>query len=217
MQAEQYEKNAARGIMLLVETIALPGKALPVSQWIGQYYGCFNELKLGGKAILLHGNEYKLTIRNFPGKNPKVFFRGSYFEVYINRNSTFADSSAAVEKALSGWLYKRAEVIIGERLKHYCGIIGANYNRFCIKAQKTRWGSCSSKGNLNFNWRLVMAPLWVLDYVVVHELSHLKHMNHSKEFWNTVSLYIPDYKKAVVWLKDNGGTLKLQLDKEEVC
>lgn len=62
-----------------------------------------------------------------------------------------------------------------------------------------------------------MAPEWVLDYVVVHELSHLKHMNHSKDFWNTVAMYIPEYKKAVAWLKENGGTLKLHFEKEEVC
>jgi predicted metal-dependent hydrolase len=62
-----------------------------------------------------------------------------------------------------------------------------------------------------------MAPLWVLDYVVVHELSHFKHMNHSKEFWDTVAMYLPDYKKAVQWLKENGGSLSLQLEKEEVC
>jgi len=135
--------------------------------------------------------------------------------VYINRNSTLEDSRTEIEQALGSWLRNKAEQVIDERLVYYRDIVGVSYHRFCIKAQKTRWGSCSSKGNLNFNWRLVMAPLWVLDYVVVHELSHLKHMNHSKEFWDTVAMHIPEYKKAVAWLKENGRSLKLQLEKEE--
>jgi predicted metal-dependent hydrolase len=166
-------------------------------------------------AILLQGIEYKLSIRKYPGKVPKVFLRDSYFEVCINRNSTIEDSRTAIEQALVSWLLRKAEEVIDERLKYYRDIVGVSYNRFCIKAQKTRWGSCSSKGNLNFNWRLIMAPQWVLDYVIVHELSHLRHMNHSKEFWNTVANYMPEYKKAVAWLKENGGSLKLQLEKEE--
>lgn len=172
--------------------------------------------QLGGKVILLQGTEYKLLLKKYPGKKPKVFFRDSYFEIYINNNHTWEDSRLEIEQALYGWLYKKAEEVIGERLRYYCNIVGASYNRYCIKGQKTRWGSCSSKGNLNFNWRLVLAPLWVLDYVVVHELSHLRHMNHSKEFWNTVASYLPEYKKAVQWLKENGGSLRLQLEKEEV-
>jgi predicted metal-dependent hydrolase len=146
-----------------------------------------------------------------------VFFRNECFEIYINNTVGFESGMTIINEAFGGWFNKKAEEIFGERLKYYCGIVGVKYHRFCIKAQKTRWGSCSSKGNLNFNWRLIMAPEWVLDYVVVHELSHLKHMNHSKEFWDTVAAYFPEYKKAVVWLKENGGTLKLQFEKEEVC
>jgi len=146
-----------------------------------------------------------------------VFFKNECFEIYINSITNLQSGTAAVVEAFDSWFYKKAEEIFDERLKYYCGIIGVKYHRFCIKAQKTRWGSCSSKGNLNFNWRLVMAPDWVLDYVVVHELVHLVHMNHSKEFWDAVAVYIPEYKKAVAWLKENGGTLKLQFEKEEVC
>lgn len=76
-----------------------------------------------------------------------------------------------------------------------------------IKEQKTRWGSCSKKGNLNFNWRIILAPPGILDYVVVHELSHLVYMDHSKNFWHTVSEYMPDYKNARLWLRKNGERL----------
>ncbi|MHB1392929.1 MAG: M48 family metallopeptidase [Clostridia bacterium] len=164
----------------------------------------------------MQGVKYQVVAKKYPGKNPRVFFRNERFEIYMNNALNLESGMTAIDEAFGSWFNKRAEEVFSERLKYYCGIIGVKYHRFCIKAQKTRWGSCSSKGNLNFNWRLVMAPEWVLDYVVVHELAHLKHMNHSKEFWDTVAIYIPEYKKAVAWLKENGGTLKPQFVKEEV-
>ena len=85
--------------------------------------------------------------------------------------------------------------------------MGVTYGRISIREQKTRWGSCSSKGNLNFNWRLIFAPPEVLDYVVVHELAHRKEMNHSKAFYAIVESIMPDYRKWKKWLKENGGTL----------
>lgn len=89
----------------------------------------------------------------------------------------------------------------------YAEIIGVNYGRITIRAQRTRWGSCSQKGNLNFNCLLSLAPSEVLDYVVVHELCHLRHMDHSKEFWADVMKYCPEYKSAKAWLKTDGSAL----------
>ena len=81
------------------------------------------------------------------------------------------------------------------------------YGRITIREQKTRWGSCTSEGNLNFNWRLIFAPEKVLDYVVVHELSHRKEMNHSPAFYAVVASVMPEYKACEKWLRDNGATL----------
>jgi hypothetical protein len=78
-----------------------------------------------------------------------------------------------------------------------------------IRDQRTRWGSCSSRGNLAFNWRLVMAPPAVLQYVVVHELAHIFELNHSKDFWDIVAKYFPDYKKARTWLRKNASSLRV--------
>lgn len=80
-----------------------------------------------------------------------------------------------------------------------------DYGRVSIRDQKTRWGSCSSKGNLNFNWRLLMMPEEIMDYVIVHELAHRREMNHSPRFWQIVEKYIPDYQKRLQWLKANGS------------
>lgn len=96
-----------------------------------------------------------------------------------------------------------------ERVQYYAGILDVTYGNITIRDQKTRWGSCSSRGNLNFNWRLMLAPPRVLDYVVVHELCHRKHMDHSPAFWQEVGNLLPDYKTLRKWLKDNGNTLIL--------
>ena len=79
------------------------------------------------------------------------------------------------------------------------------YGRITIREQKTRWGSCSSKGNLNFNWKLIRMPEEILDYVVVHELAHRKEMNHSRQFYQTVASVLPDYRQRERWLKEHGG------------
>ncbi|MFA6318450.1 MAG: M48 family metallopeptidase [Elusimicrobiota bacterium] len=96
---------------------------------------------------------------------------------------------------------------LAERLDFWCGKMGLRYERVRIKNQSTRWASCSRKGNLNFNWRLLWAPPEVLDYVVVHELCHLVEMNHSKRFWAQVAVWCPDYKRHRKWLRDHGRDL----------
>lgn len=106
---------------------------------------------------------------------------------------------------------KAAKKIIGERVEHYAKLSGIKYGNIRYGFQKSRWGSCSGKGNLNFNCLLVLMPLEVLDSVVVHELCHRRHMNHSKQFYAEVLKYFPDYNKWDAWLKTNGQTYFLRL------
>lgn len=101
---------------------------------------------------------------------------------------------------------KALEYIPG-RVKYFAPIVGVDYRRITIRNQKTRWGSCSGKGGLNFNCLLMLTPPEVIDYVVVHELCHRKEMNHSSAFWTEVEKVLPDYQSAKKWLKDNGGEL----------
>lgn len=104
-------------------------------------------------------------------------------------------------------LAEQALEIIPTRVEYFARIIGVTYGNITIRNQKTRWGSCSSKGNLNFNCLLMLAPPEVLDYVVAHELCHRKQMNHSKAFWSEVEKVFPDYKKSIKWLKEEGSQI----------
>ena len=97
-----------------------------------------------------------------------------------------------------------------QRCAYYLPFTGGSYSSITVRDQKTRWGSCSSRGTLSFNYRLIFAPPAVLDYVVIHELCHLTHMNHSKDFWNMVSSVMPDYKIHRKWLKERGRELTLE-------
>lgn len=94
---------------------------------------------------------------------------------------------------------------IPRRVAYYAPLIGVDYGRITIRCQRTRWGSCSSKGNLNFNCLLMLMPEEVLDSVVVHELCHRKHMNHSRQFYEEIEKVFPDYQRCHKWLKENGS------------
>nr|WP_297707641.1 SprT family zinc-dependent metalloprotease [uncultured Butyrivibrio sp.] len=104
-------------------------------------------------------------------------------------------------------LTTRAKRVIPSKVRKYAEIIGVDYGRITIRMQKSRWGSCSGQGNLNFNCLLMNAPEEIIDYVVVHELCHRKEMNHSPRFWAEVEKILPDYKNRRRWLKDHGNEL----------
>lgn len=161
-----------------------------------------------------------------PGKTGRyVFYRGREYQVEVRTQKTRAgtveieddkmvvilDEAGAMDSAavLEHWLKKMARLLIYQRVRVVNNVLRLNFNRIAIRGQKTRWGSCSQLGNLNFNWRLVMAPLQVMDYVVAHELLHLVEPNHSKKFWGMVENVCPDYKSCRDWLKKNGHRLRV--------
>ena len=109
-------------------------------------------------------------------------------------------------------LYEKAKDVIPERVAYYARLIGVTYGRITIRRQRSRWGSCSSKGNLNFNCLLMLTPPEVIDSVVVHELCHRKEMNHSKRFYAEVLRVFPDYRKADKWLKENGHRIMASVE-----
>lgn len=108
-------------------------------------------------------------------------------------------------------LVKEAGRYIPGRVDYYARIIGVTYNKVSVKKVHSRWGSCSSEGNLNFNCMLMLCPKEVIDSVIVHELCHRIHMNHSKEFYECVLKFCPDYYESDKWLKENGVTILAQM------
>ena len=104
-------------------------------------------------------------------------------------------------------LVNRAKEMIPPRVAHFAAVIGVSYGRVTVRRQHTRWGSCSNKGNLNFNCLLAAVPAQVRDYVIVHELCHRKQLNHSARFWAEVARVIPEYRQYKQWLKTEGASL----------
>ena len=138
-----------------------------------------------------------------------------WLEKHLQKAQALQQAKAGVRKltaAETAELKKKAKRILPERVAYWAPLIGVRPGRIAVRCQKTRWGSCSTKGNLNFNCLLMLAPEGVIDYIVVHELCHLKHMNHSKRFYAEIEKVLPDYRQHQQWLKDNGEFLLARVD-----
>lgn len=160
---------------------------------------------LEGEKFWFLGKEYGLKVVT-PYHRNKLEFVGEQFVLYM----TFPKPSRERIKLLFENLYKQqAKDILLFRATRYASVMGVKFNRLTIRNTISRWGSCSSLGNLNFAYRLVMAPLEIIDYVVIHELAHLVHQNHSPKFWQMVAQYYPQYQTARAWLKQKGHGLKI--------
>jgi len=144
-----------------------------------------------GEKLLFLGKEYE--IRFVLDQKDSIKFKGAFLISY--------DKKDKAEDIVIKFYKDRAYEILSERVKYYSIKYGFEYNKFKINSAKKRWGSCSSKGNLNFSFYLIMAPLEIIDYVVVHELCHLRIKNHSKEFYNLVKSILPEYKTRIAHLK----------------
>ncbi len=120
-------------------------------------------------------------------------------------------SKKKLNVVLEQWYRIQAAKLTKERLDKWSARLHVSYNRVTIRGQKTRWGSCSRKGNLSFNWKLLMAPEPVVDYVIIHELTHLKEMNHSKRFWQLVAERCPRWREHKKWLRKHEAQLAVGL------
>ena len=129
----------------------------------------------------------------------------------VEKQTALADSMGPLTEEDIKQIKKKARVVISQRVEYYAKLAGISYNKIFIRLQKSRWGSCSVDGNLNFNCLLMLCPSEALDYVVIHELCHRKEMNHSPKFWAEVEKYAPDYKTQRKWLKDEGSKLIARL------
>lgn len=162
---------------------------------------------ISGEKFLYLGKEYTLEIVEKDLGQAEVFMQEDTIAVYISQGMSEESRKQTIKEALVKWYRQRFAEVVKDRIEKYSLQLKVAPCKVVIKDQKIRWGSCSKKGNINLNWRLIMAPLHVIDYVVVHELCHLKVMNHSKDFWNLVESILPNYHESRKWLKVNGNRL----------
>lgn len=153
---------------------------------------------VSGEALLYLGKYYKLEVAD------KAIEGVEFDSKFIISNY----NQRQARQLLKVWYVKQAEEKIVPKVKYYANHLGVNCNKISILDLKYRWGSCTPKDNINFNWRLIKAPGYVIDYIIVHELTHIMESDHTSEFWNIVSVQLPHYSKAKEWLKDNGNLLE---------
>jgi hypothetical protein len=152
-----------------------------------------------GEMFLFLGKE--IPLRLVPSQRPALVMDGSF--------ELAKSAQPRAESLFEAWYRQQARAVLAGRVEYYARTYGFEVEKIRISSARTRWGSCSAKKTLSFTWRLVMAPPEVIDYVVVHELCHLRELNHSPSFWAQVEAILPGYKSQRKWLKQNGGKLHL--------
>ena len=194
------------------------------SDWILQKLTKLDDVKstpapkelLSGEKLPYLGRRYRLKVIKDSSISKKQAEVKLYQGKFIAKlSSSVVDDELRIKilkNKLIKWYRKHAEIKINNRVNKYKTQIGVKPNKVKIKKQKKRWGSCSNKGNLNFNWKLIMAPMSIVDYIVIHELAHLKYQNHSNEFWELVETIIPDYEKRQEWLRIHGPELDIKTE-----
>ena len=160
--------------------------------------------RLPKDIFLLRGSAVRVEIREEPGRisRARVEEKGDRVYLYLP-----AGKSSAAPVVLERWLRELARAEIEAGVAQQARRMRLSPKAVTIRDQKTRWGSCSSRGTLSFNWRLIMVPPTVMEYVIIHELAHMKEPNHSADFWQVVAAYYPAHKEARAWLRKNAALM----------
>jgi len=171
-------------------------------EWIDKYVEMAKKTKPLKRQTYQDGDEFMYLGKLYPlrfGRTQSITVTDT-----INIPSAIA---FRVRKELADWYLGQAKTIITERVTHYSKVMNVEFVSIKFSDTSSKWGSCTHDNRLQFNWRLIMAPVLIIDYVVVHELAHTLHKNHSRKFWLEVARYKPAYKQYIKWLRDNARTL----------
>ena len=163
-----------------------------------------------GKECLVEMQSAKKTSISY--QDEKIIIKTPAFES-LAVDYEAPENEEKIEKLqndLKKWYKKQAYAYVSKRVDYYKDIVGVTVTSVSIKSRKSQWGSCDSNGNLTFSWRLVMARPEAIDYVVIHELCHRNHMDHSRDFWNQVQKFMPDFKAQKQWLEENSMNLNIE-------
>ena len=162
---------------------------------------------VSGESFAYLGKNYRLKLTG--NDSGEVKLKGGQLVLGVDKSLAEDDWRGFVRDRLVDWYISHAESRLREKTARYAKILGVKPQSITVKDYKSRWGSCSSKGDISYNWKIIIAPHHIVDYVVVHELCHLIHHNHSPEYWKVVEKVVPDYKDCREWLKENGTKLDL--------
>ena len=160
---------------------------------------------VSGETFSYLGRNYRL--KALFGDKPSLKLRGGYLEASIS--GSFGTQEEEIRSLLVDWYRKHAQERLEEKTHRYAKILQVEPKSISIKDYKSRWGSCSTTGDISYNWRIVIAPHRIVDYVVVHELCHLLEHNHSASYWRHVERVIPDFQECRQWLKQNSKRLRI--------
>lgn len=166
---------------------------------------------VSGEKFTYLGRNYRLKVYREKDlqKAQLSFARGRFIATVPHGMDENAKRQQLIE-LFKAWYLEHGKAKIASRLKLYCAKMGVTPNDVQLKEQRMRWGTCTSEGNIYLNWRIIMSPMSIVDYVLVHELAHLRYMNHSNEYWNFVRSILSDYEQRKEWLRINGPTLTLE-------
>ena len=162
---------------------------------------------VNGETFSYLGRNYHLKCLSGGSGGAKL--TNGYLTVWLAKDASGAASGGCVRQSLQQWYQARALEKLKEKTKRYSAILGVSPQSVCVKEYKARWGSCSSRGDVTYNWRIIMAPHHIVDYIVVHELCHLLEHNHGPKYWKHVQNVVPNYKECREWLKVNGLSLTI--------
>ena len=180
------------------------------SQWIKSKLRLYNQVipvkpkeYVSGESFSYLGKNYRLKLET---GSTAVKLHNGKLTVWMQEGSSNPET---IKQALVEWYKNHAEKKLSEKVSRYALILDVNPASIQMKSFKARWGSCSNKGDIQFNWKIILAPNRIVDYVVVHELCHMKQHDHSPAFWNFVAKVLPDYQESKDWLKEFGQKLNI--------
>ena len=162
---------------------------------------------VNGETFSYLGRNYRLKCLS--GGSGETKLTNGYLTVCLAKDASGAAVEGCMRQSLQQWYQARALEKLKEKTKRYSAILGVSPQSVGVKEYKARWGSCSSSGDVTYNWRIIMAPHHIVDYIVVHELCHLLEHNHGPKYWKHVQNVVPNYKECREWLKVNGLSLKI--------
>jgi predicted metal-dependent hydrolase len=186
--------------------------------WILRKLADFREIKplctrhefISGEKFPYLGRQYRLkVIAEDTSADASLTFQNGRFIAVIPKSSSPTWREDHLRQAFSNWYLSQGLSKVKQRMKLFAPRLGLEPYKVVVKEQQSRWGSCTKKGAININWKILMAPMRIVDYVIVHELGHMIHADHSVEFWSVVSSVMPDYDERKEWLRIHGATLQL--------